>query len=138
MVKTSITILLNKIKPIWNLLKKYLFGYASESIVEKKERMIQTYLVVFGLLLSYNRDAEFQQITFVNFIYFMFFSLLYYVLITRFYQIIPRIILNIFPFIIGIFFSGSLFLYFNIITPISDHLFYTILTILLVAISLFV
>lgn len=64
---------LPKIRSYLSDIKSYLLGHPSEEIVDKKERMFQTYLIVIGLLFTCNRipDPEVQEIL-TRFFYFFF------------------------------------------------------------------
>lgn len=62
------------------------FGESSDlsnDEAEKRERLIQTYLVVFGLLLSYSGYPDLQAGLMVRFIGFLMASLTYYSMLTR-------------------------------------------------------
>jgi hypothetical protein len=77
--------------------------------VGKRERLIQTYIVVFGLLVAYGQDPSLQKYTMGWFLGFLFFSMTYYSIIsTRFHSIfnLPPLVafqhvlfVNIFAFI---------------------------------------
>lgn len=51
--------------------------------VEKRERFVQTYLIVFGLLLSYDRDLALQKNLMLSFMAFLLASLFYYATLIR-------------------------------------------------------
>lgn len=55
----------------------------SDGEVEKRERLVQTYLIVFGLLLSYDRDLALQKNMMTSFVGFLLASLCYYSMLTR-------------------------------------------------------
>lgn len=78
----------------------------SKDDAEKRERMIQTYLVVFGLLLSYNGDPNLQGRLMMIFIPFLIASLFYYSFIMRSRG--SRLFFNILALGMGLFFSVAL------------------------------
>lgn len=62
----------------------------SDNDIEKRERMVQTYLIVFGLLLSYDGGPALQENLMRAFLLFLIFSLTYYsMLTTRFFYFGP-------------------------------------------------
>jgi hypothetical protein len=62
----------------------------SDRDIEKRERMIQTYLIVFGLLLSFNGGAALQELLIKAFLFFLINCLIYYsMLTTRFFYFGP-------------------------------------------------
>lgn len=62
----------------------------SDSDIEKRERVIQTYLVVFSLLLSYEGGPDLKKILIESFLTFLFYALIYYaLLLTRTFIFAP-------------------------------------------------
>lgn len=70
-------------------------GRLPVGVVERREKMIQTYILVFGLLLAYDRDAELQARLMNMFVYFLLFALLYFVYLTRFFNRKFLIVVNL-------------------------------------------
>lgn len=83
----------------------YLFSYPAEDIVDKKERLFQTYLVIFSLLSIYDRIPEVQQSIMQSFAVFTIVALIYYIFLTRFRRKVFRVIFNILAVIMGLYFS---------------------------------
>ncbi|KKG76847.1 hypothetical protein DU43_14415 [Methanosarcina mazei] len=55
-----------------------------EKELEKRERLIQTYFIVFGLFLAYDKVPSLQINSMKSFLFFMFCALTYYTLITKY------------------------------------------------------
>lgn len=55
-----------------------------EKELEKRERLIQTYLIVFGLFLAYDKDPALQVNSMKQFLGFIFFALTYYTCLTKY------------------------------------------------------
>lgn len=77
----------------------------SKDEAEKRERLVQTYLVVFGLLLSYSGDPALQAVLMKRFIAFLLASLVYYSLLTR--SVGSKPLRNIFAIFMAGFFSSA-------------------------------
>lgn len=122
----------------WDQLIDYLLSHPTEEIVERKERLFQTYLIVFGLLLAYDFNNSFRASLMEWFIVFIICGLFYYVYVLCFYRHFCRYLLNLAALPLGYLFSSGLvgcLLYFN---P-SSHLDLTFwILAILVTVSLFV
>lgn len=66
-------------------MEKHLPCGRDEKRVEEKERLVQTYLIVAGLLISYGQNLLAQKVAITFFLIFLFFILLYYIYLTRFH-----------------------------------------------------
>jgi hypothetical protein len=80
----------------------------SKDDAEKRERLVQTYLVIFGLLLSYNGYPDLQAELMMHFILFLIASLFYYSLLMR--SSSREGLLDILAFLMGFIFSHALVL----------------------------
>lgn len=138
--------MLSKIGSVFKRLLDYLLGHTSKEVVERNERLFQTYLIVFGLLISCNFEDQLKEQIMMSFMIFIWAGLFYYVTLSRFYKKIPRISFNVFALSIGFTFSYGIvpcvFVFsptHHGINPFSGELItpYLILTIL-VSTSLFV
>lgn len=76
----------------------------SDRDVEKRERLIQTYLIVFGLFLSYDHDLALQKVLMKYFILFLWFSLSYYLFLTRQTLGVGKFTYNTFALLISLVF----------------------------------
>jgi hypothetical protein len=56
----------------------------AEREIEKRERLVQTYIVLFGLLLSYGQNFSLQENAMQCFLFFLIMVMIYYVTITCF------------------------------------------------------
>lgn len=97
----------NEIKLICIRIWDNLSSYPSESIIEKKERLFQTYIILLGLLVSYNQSSSVQKDVMTWFLLFMFFGLGYYVFLARFSHTIPRFGFDIIAVLMGCTFTGA-------------------------------
>lgn len=127
---------LSKIGSAFNWLIRYLLGYTSEKVAERNEKLFQTYLIVFGLLLACNFDDPLRKELIQSFMFFITVGLLYYVMLSRFH--IPRFLLDFLALNMGFLFSCAL-IPCLVYSGIETHgsLFFWLLTIIIAA-SLFV
>lgn len=99
-----------RIKMFTEMLYRFLVFFKpielSKDDAEKRERMVQTYLVMFGLLVSYGGDPDLQGSLMIIFIPFLIGSLFYYSLIMRSRG--SRLVLNFIALFMGLFFSLAL------------------------------
>lgn len=124
----------------------YVFGYTSEKLVERNEKLFQTYLIVFGLLISCNFKDQLKEQLMMSFMFFIWAGLCYYVALSRFYKRIQRIGFNTLALLIGINFSygivSCIFAFspkYHEINPLSSELIMSFLALaILVSTSLFV
>ena len=96
----------------------------SEKVIERKERLIQTYIIVFGLLIAYDGDIVLQKILMSLFIIFLLVSIAYYTFLSNPYASTYRNILNILAVFIAVSFSLSLIICMYKFT-ISSSTFYS-------------
>lgn len=99
-------------RKIW--LKERLYGVIvwvgepsvlSKDEAEKRERLVQTYLVVFGLLLSYSGNPDLQAGLMKFFIAFLIASLVYYSMLAR--SAGSKRFRNLMALSMGVFFSSA-------------------------------
>lgn len=77
----------------------------SDRDIEKRERLVQTYLIVFGLFLSYDKNPDLQYTLMKCFVVFLWFSLIYYSLITHNWFFTCRFSINASAVIMALLFS---------------------------------
>lgn len=92
----------------------------SNAEAEKRERLIQTYLVVFGLFLSYSADSELQAILMKYFLWFLVPSLIYYSMLTVSFS--NRHFLNLMALLMGIDFSVAFACCYGAFYPVGNVL----------------
>lgn len=96
----------------FNKNKEYTF---TEKDIERRERLIQIYIVVLGLLISNTRYPILQELLMKGFMIFLFASLWYYFLLTRFFNLVSydfdRSDLNTLALIVAAVFSSLLNIY---------------------------
>lgn len=128
--------MLSKIGSAFKGLTDYLLGYTSKEVAERNEKLFQTYLIVFGLLLACNFDDSLSKELVKWFMSFIGVGLLYYLMLSRFQTY--RLLLNVFALYMGTSFSYALIhcLVYSGIETYGDLLF-CLLTIIIAA-SLFV
>lgn len=80
----------------------------SDKVIERKERLIQTYIVVFGLLIAYDGDAALQKLLMYLFMFFLLLSIIYYTSISHPSASENSSDINILSWFIAFFFSLSL------------------------------
>lgn len=138
--------MLSKIGSAFKWLIDYLLGHPSKEVVERNERLFQTYLIVFGLLISCNFDDQLKEQLMKSFMTFIWAGLFYYVLLSHFYKRINRNSFNFLALIIGFAFSygivpciSSFSPTHHVVNPLSGDLIIQFLILaILVSISLFV
>lgn len=86
-------------------LKNYLFSHPTKEVADRNEKPFQTYLIVFGLLLTINIEGPSQQQLMKTFLAFILAGLFYYVALSRFCHHFHRYFLNFFALIMGFLFS---------------------------------
>lgn len=86
----------------------YLFGHTSKEVIERNEKLFQTYLIVFGLLLAYSNDRNLQAVVMKSFMLFISFGIIYYILMIHLHSSLPRLFYNLLALIMGIAFSFAL------------------------------
>jgi hypothetical protein len=96
----------------------------TEKDIERRERIIQVYIVVLGLLISNNRNPALQNYLMECFMIFLFAALWYYFLLTRFFDLMvrggfDRADLNIMSLLVAGFFSLFLTIYSLSLSSIS-------------------
>lgn len=129
-------VVLSKIGSAFKRIKDYLLGYPSKEVAERNERLFQTYLIVFGLLLACNFGDPLRKELVKWFMYFIGVGLLYYLILSRFH--FPRFFSNFLALYMGTLFSCSLVQCLSY-SGIETHgsLLFLLLTIVIIA-SLFV
>lgn len=100
---------MSKVGSVLASVRNYLFGHPSEDIIQKKEQLFQTYLIVFSLLLVYDRVPELQRYVMQAFLLYTLIALIYYILLTRFYKVVNRFVFNILALPMGLLFSLAFF-----------------------------
>lgn len=127
----------------------FMYSYPVDGALEKNERLFQTYVILFGLLLSYTQLDKIlpsalasmtERFMICWFMGFMFFGLIYYVCLTRFSRDMPRFCLNLLAVLMAVNFSGAFFtLYVAFAAPSGwfSYLIFIVFTVL-IAVSLFV
>lgn len=80
----------------------------SDKVIERKERLIQTYIVIFGLLIAYDGDMVLQRLLMYLFIIFLIVSISYYTSISSSYASTYRVLINKMAVVIAFNFSLSL------------------------------
>lgn len=98
-------VVLSKIGSAFKWLIDYLLGHTSKEVVERNERLFQTYLIVFGLLISCNFEDQLKEQLMTSFMMFIWIGLIYYVALSRFYKRLQRSSFNALALIIGFTFS---------------------------------
>jgi len=78
-------------------------------MIESKQRLVQTYIVLFGLLISYNHDYTLQAHMMRNFIMFLMFSVMYYTSLKTGRTRIVRLLFNLIAFLVCYYFSSAIF-----------------------------
>jgi hypothetical protein len=141
--------LVSKIRLIYRDILDSLMNCPLDDVIDKKERLFQTYIILFGLLLSFNKFSNalssdqtsgVQRLVMIWFLMFMFFGLIYYVFLTRFSQNTPRICFDGLALLMGYTFSGAFSTIMGSFGALSVWLFYIFFCIMtfLIAVSLFV
>lgn len=96
---------LNKNERLSRLITYFTWSDLLNSDIEKRERLVQTYLIVFGLFLSYDRNSDLQYTLMKCFVGFLWFSLIYYSLITHKCLFTCRFSVNAFAVLMALMFS---------------------------------
>lgn len=119
-------------------IKDYLFSNPDENVVERNDRLFQTYLIVFGLLISYGFDSSLQEHLMKSFMLFIWIGLIYYVFLSRLHKITPRVFLNALALIMGYLFSHAFIPGLCSLGPVKHEIFVFLFTTFLIGLSLFV
>jgi hypothetical protein len=99
-------VVLSKIGSAFKWLIDYLLGYPSKEVAERNERLFQTYLIVFGLLLACNFDDPLHKELVKWFVSVIGVGLLYYLMLSRFQ--ISRFFSNFLSLYMGTLFSYAI------------------------------
>jgi len=105
--------LTDKLLRIYDKIFNFLLGGNSDTdlsdkVIERKERLIQTYIVVFGLLIAYDGDMALQKLLMYLFMSFLLFSISYYTLLSSSYASTNGFTINSLTWFIAFNFSLSL------------------------------
>jgi len=91
--------------------------------LEKKERIIQTYLIVFSLFLSYGQESGLQIVAMKCFLVFLISAIGYYAIIANYRSIIKKhsekrvqFLINLWAILCSLIFSYTVVKYVSIIT----------------------